>query len=317
VQALTARPRLTAVLGALTIAFSAILVRVSHAEPATAAVFRCLYATPILALLAVRETRREGPRPRRDRWLGVVAGVVFAIDLLCWHQAIHDVGAGLATVLGNLQVVLVGPVAFIVLRERPGRRLLYAMPVVLAGVVLISGAVGSGAYGSHPARGAVFGVLTGISYACFILVLRQASRGGQRTVGALTDATAVAAVAAAVIGLALGHVDLVPSWPAHAWLLLLALSSQVLGWLLIMSALSRLPAALGSVLLTIQPVGSVLLGVVLLGERPSAVQFTGVALVLAGVVGASGVRPPRRFSAARPRRGPPSAQAAAARGTSP
>lgn len=299
---LNQRPELTAVLGALTIAFSAILVRLSHAEPATAAVFRCLYAVPVLAVLARRETRAHGTaRASRDRRLGAVAGVLFGIDLLCWHQSIDDVGAGLATVLGNLQVVLVGPVAFLVLRERPDRRLVYAVPVVLAGVVLISGAVGSGAYGSHPARGAVFGVLTGISYAAFILVLRQASRGGERSVGALADATVVAAVTAAAAGIALGAVDLVPSWPAHGWLVLLALSSQVLGWLLIVSALSRLPAALGSVLLTIQPVGSVILGVVLLSERPSAVQVAGVALVLAGVLGASGLTPRRAGAfAARP-----------------
>ena len=52
----------------------------------------------------------------------------------------------------------------------------------------------------------------------------------------------------------------------------------MLGWLLITVSLPRLPAALTSVTLTIQPVGSVLLGVILLGEEPSALQLAGVAL---------------------------------------
>ena len=82
----------------------------------------------------------------------------------------------------------------------------------------------------------------------------------------------------------IGDVDLVPSWPAHGWLLLLALSSQVVGWLLISVSLPRLPAAVTSVLLTLQPVGSVILGVILLGEQPSGVQLLGVALVLSGLV---------------------------------
>ena len=34
-------------------------------------------------------------------------------------------------------------------------------------------------------------------------------------------------------GALLGEVDLVPSWPAHGWLVTLALTSQVVGWLLI------------------------------------------------------------------------------------
>ena len=70
----------------------------------------------------------------------------------------------------------------------------------------------------------------------------------------------------AVAGIVLGEADLVPTWPSVAWLVLLALSSQVLGWMLITVSLPRLPAAITSVTLTIQPVGSLILGAVLLGE---------------------------------------------------
>src|SRR4051794_41903679 len=100
-------PGRVAVAGALTIAFSAILVRKADVTPATAAVFRCAYAVPPLAILAWMERRREGRRTRRELTLSIWAGLFFAADLICWHYAINDVGAGLATVLGNLQVVLV------------------------------------------------------------------------------------------------------------------------------------------------------------------------------------------------------------------
>ena len=52
-----------AIAGALTIAFSSILVRLSHTSPSTSAIFRCVYALPLLALLALREDRRLGGRP--------------------------------------------------------------------------------------------------------------------------------------------------------------------------------------------------------------------------------------------------------------
>ena len=45
-----------------------------------------------------------------------------------WHHAIEYVGAGLATVLGNLQVLIVGVVAWLVLGERPSRAMLLAAP---------------------------------------------------------------------------------------------------------------------------------------------------------------------------------------------
>ena len=58
----------------------------------------------------------------------------------------------------------------------------------------------------------------------------------------------------------------------------------MLGWLLISVSLPRLPAALTSVLLLVQPIGAVLLAFVILGERPSGLQLAGVAVVLAGVL---------------------------------
>src|SRR3954447_9964824 len=150
---LTDRPVVAAAAGAACIASSATLVRLADTAPATAATFRCLYALPFLGLLMYLENRRLGPRPRRARLLAAAAGVFFAFDLVLWHHAIAAVGAGIATVLGNLQVVVVGFLAWWLLHERPSRRLVLAVPVVLVGVVLISGVVGAGAYGEHPGLG--------------------------------------------------------------------------------------------------------------------------------------------------------------------
>jgi drug/metabolite transporter (DMT)-like permease len=76
----------------------------------------------------------------------------------------------------------------------------------------------------------------------------------------------------------------VPSWPAHGWLVVLAISSQVLGWLMLSTSLPRLPAALTSLLLTIQPVGSVMLAALIFGESPSALQLAGVAAIIASLL---------------------------------
>lgn len=271
-------------LGAIAIAFSGIFVRLSGVEPATSAVFRCLYAVPVLALLAWRERRSAGPRPEGEHRLTLLAGAAFAVDLLAWHYAIDVVGAGLATVLANVQVVIVGLVAWAFLGERPSRATTTAIPVMLIGVVLISGVVGADAYGDDPALGAVLGLLAAAAYSGYLLLLRAGNRDQHHRAGALLDATIIGGLGAAVAGVALGRVDLVPSWPAHAWLLVLALNSQVVGWLLISYALPRLPAVVTSVLLLLQPATAVLLGMVLLGEAPSVVQLGGVLLILLGIV---------------------------------
>ena len=183
VTALAARPRAMAIAGALTIAFSAILVKQAGVSPSTAAIFRCAYAVPVLAVLCWWEERRLGRRSRRDRALAALAGVFFSADLICWHHAIEDVGAGLATVLGNLQVAFVPLVAWLALGERPAARILATLPLVLSGVVLISGVLEDGAYGNDPSQGVVYGLATGLAYTGFILVLRAGSGEQQRVAG--------------------------------------------------------------------------------------------------------------------------------------
>jgi drug/metabolite transporter (DMT)-like permease len=274
-------------LGASAIAFSSILVRLSHASPSTAAIFRCAYALPVLGLLAWREDRRLGPRAWQDRRWVVLAGILFAADLLLWHNSIRDIGAGLGTVLANFQVVLVPLAAWAVLSEQPARRVLAALPIALLGVVLISGALEHGAYGRDPTRGTLFGVGAGIAYAGFLLLLRRGGSDLRRPAGPLFDATAVATVLCVVAGVIIGDARLVPSWPSAGWLIVLALSSQVLGWLLITISLPRLPAALTSLLLMFQPVGSVVLAAIILGESPTVLQLVGVALVLAALLTAT------------------------------
>jgi drug/metabolite transporter (DMT)-like permease len=289
----TDRPVLAGVLGALVIAFSGILVRLAEVSPSTAAFFRCAYALPALVLLAWLEDRRFGRRPLRERVPLWVAGLMFAADLTFWHHSIEAVGAGLATVLGNIQVVFVGLLAWAALGERPDNRALASTPVVFAGVILISGVVGAGAYGDDPLMGVIFGLLTAITYALFILILRQGNVDVRRPAGPLFDATLSAAVFSALGGIVVGDIEWAPGLESQAWLVLLALSSQVLGWLLISVSLPRLPAVLTSIVLMLQPVCTVLLGALLLSEAPSAVQLTGVAIVVAGVAVAT-VKPRER-----------------------
>jgi drug/metabolite transporter (DMT)-like permease len=261
-------------------------VRFSEAAPATSAFFRTLYALPILYFGWLFVRRKDG-RSRQRRGVALAAGAMLGIDLAVWHRAIEDIGAGPATVLGNTQVVLVGLVAWLVLRERPSRLSLLILPLVLVGVALVGGIGSADAYGTAPGRGAVWGLATGVAYAGFVLAMRFASADRGSPVGPLADATLGAALTTLLLGLPDTTFDLVPSWPMHGWLLALALGSQVFGWLLITHALPRLPALETSVLLLLQPTATLVWGRLLFDERLSTGQTLGAILVLAGVTSVS------------------------------
>jgi drug/metabolite transporter (DMT)-like permease len=273
------------------IAFSGIFYRYAEVSPSTGTVFRCLFGLPILLAVAWLERRRYGPLPRATIRLAAIAGIFFAGDLTLWHHAIEAVGAGLATVLGNLQVLIVGFVAWAILGERPSRATLIAVPIVLVGVALIAG-VGGGAYGANPVFGVVLGLGTALCYAGYLIIIRRGGHDLRRPAGPVAIATASTAATAVLIGLVVGDLDPLPAPDSLAWLALLGVTSQSAGYLLISLSLPRLPAVLTSIILLTQPVATVGLSMILLGEAPSNIQLAGVALVIGGIaVAMMGGRP--------------------------
>jgi drug/metabolite transporter (DMT)-like permease len=278
--------RTLALAGIFGISFSAIFVREAGVSPSTAAFFRAAYAVPVL-LVVWLAVRSGDSRPASMRLLAAAAGLFLALDLTLWHRSIDLIGAGLATVLANTQVVFVGVIAWLAFRERPTSLALVTIPIVFVGVALISGLGRSDAFGEDPVGGAALGVASGASYAGFLLVFRASNRALAPPAGPLLDATVGTAVGALAFSFADPDFSLRFVWPEHGWLLALALVAQVAGWLLIAVALPRLPALETSVLLLLQPMLTVIWGWLLFTERLSAVQWAGVALVLGGVAALS------------------------------
>lgn len=276
-------PRSAVLVAAIGLSFTAVFFALSDSSPSTATLYRCLYAVPLLWWLSRRESARAGARSWRARRWAALAGVFFAIDLLFFHQSILLMGAGLASVLSNLQVVVVVIAAWLIWGERPSTAQAVGIPIALAGIVLISGVIGGDAFGQDPVLGSLLGIVVAVTYAAYLLLLRK-GRDQAHAAGPILDATIACGVAGLAAGLVVGDLELLPGLPGHAWLLLLALSAQVGGAVLLAIALSRLPAATTSLILLVQPVLAVALGMVILSETPSAVQFVGVGLVIGGVV---------------------------------
>ncbi len=283
-------PAVRAAMGAAFISSSAIVVTLAHTGAATAAFYRCALALPVLIPLAVLEQRQRGPRSLRTRLAAMSAGLFLAGDLVMWNHSIPDVGAGVATVLGNLQVLFIAVLAWLVLKERPNRRYLTLLPVILTGVILVSGVVGGSRTGVNPVAGTWLGLGTSLAYAVFLLILRQTAGQTRHVAGQLADATFGAAAGALLLGLALGSFQFRIPWPSFGWLVVLALVSQTVGWLFITSSLPQLPAAVSSLLLLLQPAASMVLAYLVLSQQPTDLQILGGVLVCAGVLAVSWTR---------------------------
>ncbi|MGN6790972.1 MAG: DMT family transporter [Streptosporangiaceae bacterium] len=281
------KPLLMAGLGAATISCSAVFVAESGASAVGTAFYRTALALPVLVVLAAIEQRRHGRRPLAQRLRAVLAGVFLAVDLILWAHAIADVGAGVATVLGNLQVLFVAGAAWVLWKERPGKAVAFALPVVMIGVVLVSGLIERSTSSTHPLAGICYGVGTSIAYAGYLLILRRSSSTSAHVAGPVAEATAGSAVVALAFGLVFGGIELHPLWPAIGWLAALALLSQTAGWLFIASSLPRLPAAVSSLMLLLQPAASLALAALILRQQPTLLQILGAFLTCGGALAAS------------------------------
>ncbi|MHC1557358.1 DMT family transporter [Actinomycetospora sp. C-140] len=287
-------PRLVAVAGSLCIAFSPIFIALADVSPGTATFFRCALALPLLVPLALLEWRRRrrvaasaGNRPV----VLLVGGALLGLDMTLWAESVRAVGAGVSTVVVNAQVVILPLLAFLVLGERVRRTFVLAVPVMLVGVALAGGLVGGtdAVTAPAPVRGTVTALIAAVAYAGYLLFVRLGAGPGQRF-----TPVAIATVGAAATSFAVGSlwqgVDLAPGWPALGWLITLAVVGQVIGWVLIASALPRLASSTGASILLLQPVGAVLLGALVLGEIPGVLQLVGCAVVLGAVAVAARTR---------------------------
>lgn len=271
-----------ALVGAIIISFSAIFYSLSGADAITGGFFRVAFAVPVLFVIWWAR-RDKDQRPMKHRVIAFAAGIAFAFDMIAWHNAIHDIGAGLATLLANTQVILVAIAAWLFFGDKPRRTVVAAIPVVLAGVALVSGIGQGDAYGENPLRGTLLALAAAVFYTMFILVMKFANSARAPAAGPLLDVSTGAVLTLLVVGALGSGIDFAFSWPKTGWLLALAIGPQVIAWMMIGYALPRLPASETATIVLLQPALTLVWGAMIFSERPSPLQIVGAVVVLVGV----------------------------------
>jgi drug/metabolite transporter (DMT)-like permease len=287
--------------GICLISTSAILVTLAAVPPTVSAFYRNFFAAAIWLLLYpyTRPLRavplktggaEEGldaanprcamlVRPGRAPLLLFLLGLFFAVDLWAWHRAILFIGAGPATLLGNLQVLVVSLLAVYFFREALQRWFWPGCFLALLGIALLTLTRGIGP-GVLP--GILFGVLTAFTYSFFLIILRLLRNFRITAQQVLFWVSALSAIFL-LLPLLWEGTELVPPDRALGLLLLHAFISSVAGWWLIITSLPYVPVAVASTLLLLQPLLTSIWGHIFLRQTLSAVQIAGICLALAGI----------------------------------
>lgn len=271
------------VAGAAMISFSGVFVKLVTVSPTTSAFWRVFLGGLMLAAWVAWKKRSLLPG-RALLSVLFVAAVFFALDLAFWHRSIVLIGPGLSTLLGNFQVFILTLVGVLLFRERLGLRTLIAIPLALLGLAFIVGLDWS-ALPRDARLGVIFGLLTAVMYAAYLLCMRYAqSRDAGR------DASADLAVASLFSAVLLGAYVLTVEGslaPASAsdtvWLVVYALVSQVFGWVLITSALVDVPAARVGLILLAQPALAFVWDIAFFARVFTPLEASGAVIALAAI----------------------------------
>ena len=224
---------------------------------------------------------REGLRSnRRQMFLAVLAGVGIAGNFALYFISIQHANVAIAATLMYTAPVYVYLVAFLAGLERSSWITWLCLALVIAGVVLLTGATGTAA-SDLTAFGIASGIGAGLAYALFIFGFKYASLHGRpHLVLVIAFFTVVAClfpfIDHAQAAAALRSVDI-------GWFVLLGLFGVGLSFLLYIVGLRRTPPTVASIIAMVEPVTASWFGVAVLGTVLGPVQMLGMALILVTV----------------------------------
>lgn len=221
--------------------------------------------------------RMRWPRGRDLVWLLAMGALGYVGQAYCYFSALQYASAGLVALLLYLYPAIVTLLSALLWRRRIGKGRGWAVAGALAGTALTVG----GDLDSQ-SLGIVLGIGAALIYSAYIL----AGEGVMRRVAPLPAATVVMLAAAAVYGAAAGREGLFLPASSVGWSAVLAIAvfSTLLAILGFFKGMEKLGAADASALSTLEPLITLALAALVLGEAVSGLQLAGGTLILAAVV---------------------------------
>ena len=276
-------PRLRLYVGATLISFSPVWVKLVDVSPTTSGFYRVFIGGAALSLLLIATGRRLD-LSKRARLILVASAVFFALDLWFWHRSINYVGPGLATLLANFQVFFMMLAGVVLLGQRPHRMQIVAVPLALFGLGLIVGFDWQSLTGDYR-LGVIFGLLTAVAYAGYLLTMRSARRESSHPVP-IREIAVISVGSAAILGLsaiAEGESLRIPSMMDAVWLLGYGLLSHSVGLMFIASSLPRVSTTEAGLALLLQPPLSFAWDVIFFSRPMTLTELLGAAIALLAI----------------------------------
>lgn len=278
------RAYLFILIGVVLLGTGPLFVKSVDASGVVIAFYRLLFASLMLtgpALVINKKGGSGGKKTKSLKW-SILGGLTFALNITLWSVALKYTTASAVTLLDNTAPVWVGLFGLLVLGEKRGWKYWFGLAATIIGAALMIGVdllTGT----SAQMTGNIIGIASGIAYAAYLLVTNKA-RSTQQSLRYSWLISTFGAIALLPITAAVGGFQSPISTQGYFLIFIMALSSQVIAWLLVNQALGELPAAISSITLVGQPVVSTVLGILFLNEIPKTIQLVGGICCILGII---------------------------------
>jgi drug/metabolite transporter (DMT)-like permease len=266
--------------GNAALAAGPLFVRLADVGPVAAGFWRLALALPLLVLFAWRQGNGQSGwgGVRSALGLAAVGGLFFAADLASWHIGILQTKMANATLFGNAASLILAATTLLLARRLPVRSEGAALLLACVGAVMLLRE--SGQQGEARLIGDLLCLLAGVLYAGYMLTMQRA-RGTLASWPTLALSTAAGVLPLLLFAILLGEQIVPGNWgPVVA----LAFTSQIVGQGLLIYALPHFSALVVGLTLLTQPAVAAMIGWLVYGERLSAVELLGGAMVAAALV---------------------------------
>lgn len=265
-------------IGSCMLAFGPWLVRLSGVGPVAAGFWRLALALPFLFVIALAVRQPVHWPGRRLAMLVALGGFFFAADLAAWHAGIHMTKLGNATLFGNVSSFAFAAWGLWMARSWPSQTQGAALLLAALGAALLMGS--SAELSARNVQGDMLALFAGMLYAGYLIVVQRA-RGALASIPLLFLSSAFGAAMLLPVAIGFGERVIPHDW---TFVIILALSSQVIGQGLLVYSLGSLsPIVIGLTLLT-QPAISAFVGWAVYGETLSPLDWIGAIAIGAALV---------------------------------
>ncbi len=259
------------------------LVRLVSVSPTTSGFYRLVLGGIALAVYLLATGRKLSFS--KAAWMALIGSALFfALDLWFWHRSIIYVGPGLATLLANFQVFFMTAAGVILLRQRPSGIQLIAIPLAMLGLAMIIGLDWQGLQQDYRI-GVIFGLLTAVCYAGYLLTMRQARIGSPHAVPS-REIAVLSLIAASVLGVAAvaeGESLSIPNMNDAIWLACYGVLVHAVGLMLIASSLAKVSTTEVGLALLLQPSLSFTWDILFFDRQLTVMEGFGAAIALAAI----------------------------------